>query len=308
MPNHHLFAPVFSPLTSNPPMSIPSTSRAAWAAASLAALAALTPLVHAQAPAAAPGTAAAPTPMDLSKVSPEEAKSFLTTYGFLLGQRVAGVKQLNLTPAEIDQIAAGMKLVIAANLTDDVPGGKAMGMKMQDFLEARAEQAAKEEVVKQKAVADKFFADLDKDPTVKKTATGLYYKIITPGADTKPTNNDVLTVKYKGTLLNGSVFDQTDDTSPGNATHDFMLDEVIPGWGEGLKLIGKGGNIKLYIPAKLAYGDMPKGPIPAGSPLMFDVTLVDVKPAPAQDPNAMGGLTPEMIKSLGGLQAAPTGK
>ncbi len=284
-------------------MSIRTQSRAAWAAVSLTALVAASSLLHAQ---AAPGMAA-PAPIDLSKVSPEEAKSYLTTYGFVLGQRVAGVKQLNLTPAEIDQIAAGMKQVIAANLTDDVPGGKAMGMKMQDYLEARAEQAAKEEVVKQKAAADKLFADLDKDPSVKKTPTGLYYKVVAPGTDPKPSNTDVVTVKYKGTLINGSVFDQTDDADPANATREFMLDSVIPGWSEGLKLIGKGGSIKLYIPAKLAYGDMPKGPIPAGSPLVFDVTVTDIKPAPAPDANAMQ-LTPEMIKSLGGLGGQPAGK
>ncbi|HVU39365.1 MAG TPA: FKBP-type peptidyl-prolyl cis-trans isomerase, partial [Opitutales bacterium] len=273
-------------------MSILTHSRAAWAVVSLTAFAALSPLTFAQAPAGAtaPGLAPdQPAPMDLSKVTPEQSANFLKLYGYLIGQRVAGIKQLALTPEEVDQIAAGMKMVITANLTDDIPGGQAAGLQMQNYLQARAEDAAKKEVVKQKAVSDAFFANLDKDPDVKKTPTGLYYKIINPGSDAKPTNSDVLTVKYKGALLNGSVFDQTDDTGkdPANATRDFMLEDVIPGWGEGLKLIGKGGVIKLYIPAKLAYGDVPKGPIPAGSALQFDVTLVDFKPQPAPDMNSI---------------------
>jgi len=295
-------------------MSIHTHSRAAWAVASLTAIAAVSTLIYAQttppAGAAAPGLGsmpATPPPLDLSTVKPEDAKAYLTTYGWLIGQR-AGVKQLGLTADEIDTIAAGMKLAITSGAgPNDIPGGEAVGDKMKDYLEARAEKIEQEQVVKQRAASDKFFADLDKDPNVKKTATGLYYTIINPGTDPKPTATDIVSVKYKGTLIDGTVFDQTDDKDPQNAIRDFPLGEVIPGWTEGLKLIGKGGVIKLYIPAKLGYGDQSNGPIPAGSTLIFETTITDIKPAPAPDLNAMQ-LSPDVIKSLGGNPAPAPSK
>jgi len=286
-------------------MSIKIHSRAAWAVVSLTAVAAFNSLAYAQ---SAPGLApAAPAPLDLSTVKPEEVKSFLTTYGWIIGQQ-SGVKPLGLTAAEVDQITVGMKLAITSGSgPTDIPGGEQSLPKMKDYLQARAEKIQKEEVVKQKAVSDKFFADLDKKPNVKKTATGLYYEITTPGADPKPTDKDTVTVKYKGTLLDGTVFDQTDDK---RATQDFSMapGELIPGMTEGLKLIGKGGAIKLYIPAKLGYGDQDRGPIPAGSTLVFETSIVDVKPTPAAAPDLSGSmqLTPEMLKALGGGGASPT--
>ncbi len=279
-------------------MSIKINSRAAWAVASLTAIVAVSTLMHAQ---SAPGLPAEPAPLDLSTVKPEEAKSYLTTYGFLIGQRVAGVQPLGLTAEEIDQIAAGMKLAITAKPTDDIPGGKDMGMKMQDYLKARADKVAKAEVAKQQAASDKFFADLAKNPNVKKTDTGLYYEITTPGTDPKPTDKDTVTVKYKGTLIDGTVFDQTDDKDP---TRDFAVTGVIPGWTEGLKLVGKGGTIKLYIPAKLAYGEQANGPIPPGATLIFETSIVDIKPTPAS--SATGQITPEMLKALSGGGSMPS--
>jgi FKBP-type peptidyl-prolyl cis-trans isomerase FkpA len=57
---------------------------------------------------------------------------------------------------------------------------------------------------------------------------------------------------------------------------------VIPGWTEGMKLVGKGGEVVLWIPAEMAYGPQPRPGIPANSALKFEVTLLDVIPAPAQ--------------------------
>jgi len=277
-------------------MSIKIHSRAAWAAASLTAVAAISTLIYAQS--APPGLApAAPAPMDLSTVKPEDAKAYFTTYGWIIGQRT-GIKQLGLTADEIDQINAGIKLALTSG-PRDIPGGEGILPKMQDYLQARAEKVAKEEIAKQKTASDKLFADLDKNPNVKKTATGLYYEIVTPGTDPKPTDTDTVTVKYKGTLTDGTVFDQTDDKDP---TRDFPVAGVIPGWTEGLKLIGKGGTIKLYIPAKLAYGENPESPvIPPGAALIFETSIVDIKATKA-DPSAMQ-ITPEMLKAMGGGSA-----
>jgi len=286
--------------------------RTAWAVASLAAAAALlTPLLAQPDPSdptgGAPGAAPQPPPLDLSKVTADDAKTYFTAYGWVIGQR-AGVKALGLTADEIDQIAAGMKIAITsgANPTD-MPGGPDVATKVQSFLEARADKVTTESVAAQKDISDKYFADLDKDPNVKKTASGLYYTIETPGTDPKPKSTDIVTVKYKGTFVDGKVFDQTDDKEP---TRDFPVDGVIPGWTEGLQLIGKCGKIKLYIPAKLGYGDhdVGGGAIPPGSTLVFETEIVDIKAAPppsATDSNSMG-ITPQMLQQLS-QPAAGTG-
>jgi FKBP-type peptidyl-prolyl cis-trans isomerase FkpA len=281
-------------------MSMHPSTRAAWAATSLAAVAAFLPSAYAQpaaapsppAPAAAPAAPAAPP-------TPAEAKAFFTAYGWIIAQQ-AGVKPLGLTTAEIDEIADGMKLAIN---TTDIPGGKDNVAKMQAYLSDRAEKIQVAEAAKQTAAAATFFADLAKNPAIKKTADGLYYQIITPGDAAKPGATDVATVKYKGTLIDGTVFDQTTADDP---TRDLPLNHVIPGWAEGLQLVGKGGQVKLYIPGALGYGDQGNGPIPPNATLVFDVTLVDFKPAPPAPPAGADGLPPGM-SGLGGLGGGAPG-
>ena len=261
----------------------------------LAALLASLPAAYAQnatASAAAPAanTTAAPADATPPPPSPAEIKAFFQAYGWILGIQVAGVKQLNLTPDEIDQIAAGMKL---ASTTADIPGGKDAAMKMQAYLASRAESVLKDETAKQAAIADKFFGDLAKDPTIKKTADGLYYKINVPGAATKPGPTDTVSVKYTGAFSDGKIFDQTTTADP---VREFELDHVFPGWAEGIQLIGKGGNVTLYIPGALGAGDQGQGPIPPNAPLVFNVELVDFKPTPP--PSASEGLPPGLMDSL----------
>ncbi len=104
--------------------------------------------------------------------------------------------------------------------------------------------------------------------------SGLYYTIEVPGSEERPTVNDSVTVRYKGSLLNGDVFNET----PGTATVTFPLTNLIPAWRIGVPLIGRGGKITLYCPSNLAYGNQAVGSIPAGSVLIFEVELVDFTP------------------------------
>jgi len=267
---------------------------------SLAALVATVPAVYAQnvtattaaAPAAAAAAPADAAPAAPTPPTPDQIKAFFQAYGWILGIQVAGVKQLNLTSDEIDQIAAGMKL---AATTADIPGGKDAAMKMQAYLASRAESVLKDQTAKQSAIADKFFGDLAKDPTVKKTADGLYYKINVPGAADKPGPTDTVSVKYTGSLTDGSVFDKTTTDDP---VRDFELDHVFPGWAEGIQLIGKGGNITLYIPGALGAGEQGQGPIPPNAPLVFNVELVDFKPTPPPASSGASGLPAGLMDQL----------
>ncbi|MCI5091692.1 FKBP-type peptidyl-prolyl cis-trans isomerase [Phaeodactylibacter sp.] len=109
--------------------------------------------------------------------------------------------------------------------------------------------------------------------TADRHESGLYYQIKTPGSSERPEVTDSVTVRYKGTLLSGHVFDQT----PGSSTITFPLRNLIPAWQIGIPLVGKGGEVILYCPSNLGYGNRAFRTIPAGSVLIFEIDLVDFK-------------------------------
>jgi FKBP-type peptidyl-prolyl cis-trans isomerase len=140
-----------------------------------------------------------------------------------------------------------------------------------DFLEKRNNYLSALNLAKEK----KFFEDNAKKEGVQQTGSGLQYKIIEAGNGVKPGPQDTVLVRYKGTLTDGTVFDEvTEDAEPIRLT----LDRVISGWTEGLQLVGEGGKIQLYIPSELGYGASGSGSIEPNSTLVFDVDLVQVFP------------------------------
>lgn len=108
---------------------------------------------------------------------------------------------------------------------------------------------------------------------VKTLDSGLQYKVITEGSGVQPSATDTVTVDYEGTLIDGTVFDSSYKRGQ---PISFALNQVIPGWTQGLQLMKEGATWMLYIPANLAYGDRPVGPIPANSTLIFKVHLIKV--------------------------------
>ncbi len=101
-------------------------------------------------------------------------------------------------------------------------------------------------------------------------SSGLYYSISNQGSGDTPDLCASVTVKYKGALLDGSVFDES------TTNVSFPLKNLIIGWQKGIPLIQKGGKIKLYIPPSLGYGGTAQSGIPANSTLVFDIELVGV--------------------------------
>jgi FKBP-type peptidyl-prolyl cis-trans isomerase FkpA len=102
-------------------------------------------------------------------------------------------------------------------------------------------------------------------------SSGLFYVIENQGSGTTPNLCSSVTVKYKGTLLNGTVFDE----STSNVT--FPLNNLITGWKKGIPLVQKGGKIKLYVPPSLGYGSTSISGIPGNSTLIFDIEVVGVE-------------------------------
>ncbi len=159
----------------------------------------------------------------------------------------------------------------AIEITDE----QAMAI-MQSFGERMQAKQVAEAAEKGKtnlAEGDAFFAENASKEGVQTTASGLQYKVITEGTGAKPGPEDTVRVHYKGTLLNGETFDSSYDRGE---PAQFALNQVVPGWQEGLQLMSVGGKYQFWIPAKLGYGEMGTGPIGPNQALVFEVELQDI--------------------------------
>lgn len=192
--------------------------------------------------------------------------SFLKSYNFGGDLNYALMKQgmTDFLEAEGNQADSNFvkQFKINPELMNDVFNG---------FLEKKSEY----DTILASAKEKEFFDANAKKAGIQTTESGLQYKIIEPGSNVKPGPQDTVSVRYKGTLLDGNVFDEV---PAGEDPISLTLDRVIPGWTEGLQLVGEGGKIQLFIPSELGYGTRGSGAIAPNSTLVFDVELVEVKP------------------------------
>lgn len=151
-----------------------------------------------------------------------------------------------------------------------------MNRLFNDFLTKRNEY----EAAVNKAEGEKFMQDNKMKDGVVSTDSGLQYRIMEAGNDVKPGPKDTVFVQYTGTLLDGTVFDESDkEKDPVR----FTLNRVIKGWTEGLQHVGEGGKIQLFVPDSLAYGARRTGNIGPNSTLLFDIEVVKVGKVPAEE-------------------------
>lgn len=123
-------------------------------------------------------------------------------------------------------------------------------------------------------LGQRFLAENAQAEGVQTTASGLQYKVLAAGTGTThPTATDKVKVHYHGTLIDGTVFDSSVDRGE---PISFGLNQVIPGWTEGLQLMVEGEKTRLFIPSTLAYGNRAAGKIKPGSTLIFDVELIGI--------------------------------
>ena len=112
---------------------------------------------------------------------------------------------------------------------------------------------------------------------VETTSSGLQYKILKAGNGKKPTENDGVTCRYRGTLLDGTEFDSSE--SLGYPVTFNVKDSVIAGWSEALKLMPAGSKWQIYVPSHLAYGEKGAGRIIGpNATLIYDIELLAVNP------------------------------
>ena len=149
---------------------------------------------------------------------------------------------------------------------------------MQATMKAVQEKKMKEQKVmleKNEKAGQEFLAANKKKEGVVELPSGLQYKIIKEGTGNQPKADDIVSVNYKGTLINGTQFDSSYDRGQ-PAT--FPINGVIQGWQEALQLMKEGAKWEIYVPAKLAYGSRGAGAdIGPGETLIFEVELLEVK-------------------------------
>ena len=193
----------------------------------------------------------------------EERQEISAAYGYDMGTRL---REANI-PLQTYWFNKGM--VDAAKGESEIDSHRAM-MIINEYFSVVLPLQNKQE-------SEAWLAKVEKKRGVKKTESGLLYRIDRMGDESiKPTATDKVTVDYEGKTKDGKVFDSSYERGQ-SAT--FPLSGVIPGWTEGLQLVGKGGQITLWIPAELGYGvyGSGSGAIGPNDALEFKVELHDVQ-------------------------------
>ena len=183
---------------------------------------------------------------------------------------------MEVTPSDV------MKYFRQAVLADTISQGQAQAdyatfnmlmSRVRELENARKRQEIDKVAEENTKAGEEFIAQAKaNDPSIQTSKSGLSYKIENPGEGDRIGASDRATVKYTGRLVNGEQFDA--------GTAEFAPSRVVPGFGEGMQLLGKGGKATLYIPGSLGYGQQGAGDkIGPNATLIFDIEIIDVTPA-----------------------------
>jgi len=261
-----LFVPVFALWGQTPAPKAPSASPATTvkppAAKSPAAKSPVAAAGAVKKPVATPAAKPA-TP----KVMTDEEK---TVYALGLSM-YRSLGQFDLSPAELE---------VVKNALTDAAAGKPQveiqtwGPKIQELAAARNARIGE----KQKALSAAFLARATVEAGAEKTASGLIYRETRPGTGPMPKASDTVKVNYRGTLVDGTEFD---NSYKRGEPAQFPLGGVIKCWTEGVQKMKVGGKSLLVCPSDLAYGDEGRPGIPGGAALVFEVELLEISAEPA---------------------------
>ena len=195
-------------------------------------------------------------------------KSHSDSLSYALGVSVAEtIKKSGITDYNTQLVIAAVKAQLEGKAIMDASGANKM---YQDEVKRINDEKQK----MAKKIGQDFLLANGKKEGVVTTNSGLQYKVTQEGTGIAPDANDRVTVHYHGTLIDGTVFDSSVER---NQPATFGLNQVIPGWTEGLQTMKEGGKTTFYIPSELAYGARATGKIPANSVLIFDVELKTVE-------------------------------
>lgn len=183
--------------------------------------------------------------------------------GLLMQQ---SLRQFDLSVSELDLIKRALTDAAAGKPAIDIDE---IGPKIQPLAEVRRERVT----TRDRAASLEYLAKAAAEPGAVKTASGLIYTELTPGTGGSPGISNYVRVHYRGTLVNGTVFDNSYTRAE---PAELALKGVIPCWTEGLQRMKVGGKSRLVCPASLAYGENANPDIPAGSTLIFEIELIGI--------------------------------
>ena len=198
----------------------------------------------------------------------------------------------NFSSQEVDVDLDAMIAGLRAGLSGAEPAlsDEDLQAAMQAFQqEVMSQQQAKHEkqATENSAKGETFLAENAARPGVEVTDSGLQFEVVEPGTGESPSAEDSVQVNYKGSLIDGTVFDSSYQRGQ-PAT--FPLAGVIPGFREGIEKMKVGGKYKLYIPPALGYGERGAGKdVPPNSTLVFEIELLAVNPPAAPPSGAADG-------------------
>jgi len=194
-----------------------------------------------------------------------EDQKALYALGLVMSDNLAS---FNLSESELDFVKAGLSDG-TLHRTRQVDLA-VYGPKLRDLAQSRASAGAAVE----KSAGTEFLSKATLEKGAVKTPAGFVYKEITPGKGPSPAASDTVKVHYRGTLIDGTVFDSSIDRGQPAV---FPLSNVIPCWTQGVQLMKLGGKSRLVCPPELAYGDRGAPPhIKPGATLVFEVELLDI--------------------------------
>lgn len=209
-------------------------------------------------------------------VSNKPLKTEIDSVSYALGANMGS--QIRLNAPEVNKEVYLQGFINALDSTNILlDDAKSQEVLNTYFQKKQAEKMKKqqEEAEKEKGVGEKFLEDNKSKAGVKVTESGLQYIVIKEGTGAKPTAESKVKVHYHGTLIDGTVFDSSVDR--GEPT-EFGVNQVIPGWTEGLQLMTVGSKYKFFIPQALAYGARQAGEkIKPYSTLIFEVELLEIE-------------------------------
>ncbi len=167
-----------------------------------------------------------------------------------------------------DLVVAGMKEMFGSK-------AKLSPKEANTFLQKYNHEKQMAQMAALKKANEDFLAQNAKKEGVVSLKSGLQYKVINKGNGIQPDTNDIVVVSYKGTLIDGTVFDSTAE----GKTAEFKLNKIIPGISQALTKMHEGDEWEVYIPYNLAYGEygIPNSPIKPYSTLIFRIKLEKVK-------------------------------
>lgn len=195
-------------------------------------------------------------------------------FGFNVGK---GMSQQGMNDIDAGLFAKGMQKALnndSLQISEDTL--QAIIQQYQIKAQQKAQKQRAADGQENKEAGEEFLAENKDKEGVQTTESGLQYKVLEEGSGATPSAEDTVTVNYKGTLLNGEVFDSSYERGQ---PADIPLNRVIPGWTEGIQLMNTGGKYKFWIPGELAYGANPQpgSPIGPNELLVFEVELLEVK-------------------------------